>query len=244
MSLSQPEGPRRALITGASRGIGKRSALGLAARGTEVALVARSAAALTQTVEEIRGLGGQAQAFPCDLEDLSQVPARLEEILATFGPVDLLVNNAGMGYTAPLATIPLADWQRVIDLNLTAAFLCIQAVLPGMRQQQQGTIINVISIAGKQAFPEWGVYCASKFGLMGMTQALAQEERGHGIRVMAFCPGPVDTDLWDSETVQADFDRSQMLRVEQVADSLVQLALLPAGAVVDEMVLMPVGGAL
>ncbi len=244
MSLSQPDGPRRALITGASRGIGKLSAQRLATCGTEVILVARSATALTQTVEEIWAAGGQAQAFPCDLEDLDQVPNRLQEILTTCGPVDLLVNNAGMGYTAPIATIPLADWQRVLNLNLTAPFLCAQAVLPGMRQMRRGTIINVISIAGKQTFPEWGAYCASKFGLMGMTQALAQEERSHGIRVMAFCPGPVDTALWDSETVQANFDRSQMLRVDQVADSLVQLALLPAGAVVDEMVLMPTGGAL
>ncbi len=244
MSLPSQDRPQRALITGASRGIGKLSAQQLAAQGVAVALVARSAQALDQVVQEIEAAGGQAQAYPCDLEDLKSVTPRLQEILTGFGPVDLLVNNAGMGYTAPIASIPLADWQRVLDLNLTASFLCAQAVLPGMRQLGRGTIINVISIAGKQTFPEWGAYCASKFGLMGMTQALAQEERSHGIRVMAFCPGPVNTALWDSETVQADFDRSQMLRVEQVADSLVQLALLPPGAVVDEMVLMPAGGAL
>lgn len=244
MTPTPQEGPKRALITGASRGIGHLSAQRLAAQGVEVGLLARSAQVLDQVVADIQQAGGRAHAYPCDLSDLNALPAQLDRILKDFGPVDLLVNNAGMGYTGSIASIPLSDWQRVLDLNLTAAFLCIQAVLPGMQQGKQGTIINVISIAGKQTFPNWGAYCASKFGLMGLTQALAQEERSHGIRVMAFCPGPVDTALWDSETVQADFDRSQMLRAEQVADSLVNLAFLPSGAVVDEMVLMPVGGAL
>ncbi|MGB8699219.1 MAG: SDR family NAD(P)-dependent oxidoreductase, partial [Thermosynechococcaceae cyanobacterium] len=116
---------------------------------------------------------------------------------------------------------------------------CIQAVLPQMRSQGRGTIINVISIAGRQTFPNWGAYCASKFGLMGLTKTLAQEERSHGIRVVALCPGSVDTPIWDSETVQANFDRSLMLRPEDVADAIVHAALLPAHVVVDEWVLMP-----
>ena len=154
-----------------------------------------------------------------------------------------MVNNAGMGYTADIADTPLPDWQRVIDLNLTAAFACIKAVLPGMRQAQTGHIANILSIAGKQAFPGWGAYCASKFGLMGLTKALAQEVSKDGIRVTAYCPGSVNTPLWDTDTVQADFDRSQMLDVDTVAQTLVQALCLPANAVVDELVLMPSGGA-
>jgi NAD(P)-dependent dehydrogenase (short-subunit alcohol dehydrogenase family) len=149
------------------------------------------------------------------------------------------VNNAGMGYTANLMDTPLTDWQQVIDLNLTAPFQCVQAVLPMMRSQQHGTIINIISVAGRQAFPEWGAYCASKFGLMGFTKSLAQEERAFGIRAVALCPGAVNTPLWDTKTVQADFDRSLMLSAEDVANAIVHAALLPSHVLIDELVLMP-----
>ncbi len=236
--------PRRALITGASRGIGLAVAERLAAVGTEVALVARSNDQLQEVSAAIQARGGHAHPQVLDLLDLQHLPQQLQALLERLGGCDLLINNAGMGYTAPVADTPLADWQKVMDLNLTAAFLCIQAVLPTMRQQQVGTIVNVVSIAGKQAFPDWGAYSASKFGLMGLSQALAQEERSHGIRVTAFCPGAVDTDLWDSETVQTQLDRSQMLRVEDVADYLVQLVLSPPTVVVEEIVLMPAGGVL
>jgi NAD(P)-dependent dehydrogenase (short-subunit alcohol dehydrogenase family) len=108
-----------------------------------------------------------------------------------------------------------------------------------MRAQGHGTIINVISVAGRQAFPEWGAYCASKFGLMGLTKTLAQEEKVHGIRVIALCPGAVNTPLWDSATVQADFDRTFMLTADDVAQAIVTAALMPQHVVVDELVLMP-----
>jgi short-subunit dehydrogenase len=236
--------PRRALITGASRGIGRAVAERLASVGTEVALVARSPDQLQEVSAAIEAEGGHVYPQVLDLLDLQNSPQQLRVLLERMGGCDLLINNAGMGYTAPVSDTPLADWQKVLDLNLTAAFLCIQAVLPFMRQQQLGTIINVISVAGKQAFPSWGAYSASKFGLMGLSQALAQEERSHGIRVTAFCPGAVDTDLWDSETVNVQLDRSQMLRVEDVADYLVQLVLSPPTVVVEEIVLMPAGGVL
>ncbi|NJK64368.1 MAG: SDR family oxidoreductase [Synechococcaceae cyanobacterium SM2_3_1] len=236
--------PRRALITGASRGIGRAVAERLAAAGVEVGLVARSSDQLQQVSVAIQARGGHAHTQVLDLLELQQIPQQLQELVERMGGCDLLINNAGMGYTAPVADTPLADWQKVMDLNLTAAFLCIQGVLPHMRQQQRGTIINVVSVAGKQAFPSWGAYSASKFGLMGLSQALAQEERSHGIRVTAFCPGAVDTDLWDSETVKMQLDRSQMLRVEDVADYLVQVVLSPPTVVVEEIMLMPAGGVL
>ncbi len=236
--------PKRALVTGASQGIGLAVALKLAAEGFEVALVARSEPALQEAVDQIHQAGGSAQAFAIDLADPNRVPGQLVTLLQTFGSCSLLINNAGMGYTSTIADTPAADWRRVLDLNLTAAFLAIQAVLPGMRQQQEGLIINVVSIAGKQVFPTWGAYSASKFGLMALTQAVAQEERQHGIRASAFCPGAVNTSLWDTPTVQADFDRSLMLTVDEVADALLQLVRMPSSTVVDEMVLMPAAGAL
>jgi short-subunit dehydrogenase len=205
--------------------------------------VARSSQGLFQTTEQICSAGGKAQAFPMDLFNLTELPGQLHDLVRDFGPCDLLVNNAGMGYTATTTETPLSDWQRVLDLNLTAAFLAIQAVLPGMRQMGRGTIINVVSIAGKQAFPGWSAYCASKFGLLGLSHAVAQEERSHGIRVTAFCPGSVNTPIWDTPTVRADFDRSRMLQVDEVAESLVQIALMSPSAVVEEIVLMPAAGA-
>ncbi|MFS8806801.1 SDR family oxidoreductase [Synechococcus sp. R6-10] len=235
--------PERALITGASRGIGRAVALALARQGIAVALVARSQPDLLAVQAQIQDQGGKAAVFPMDLADLAALPQQLQALLDRFGVCDVLVNNAGMAHVGPLVTLPLSDWQRVIDLNLTAAFLCAQAVLPGMRRQRCGTIVNVISIAGKRAFPNWGAYCASKFGLMGFSQALAEEERQHGIRVTSLCPGAVDTSLWDTGTVGVNFDRSKMLSPEWVADLITYIVRLPTGAVVEDLTFMPAVGA-
>ncbi len=233
----------RALITGASRGIGRATAKALAASNIDVVLVSRSQAQLGDLAQQLQQQGVEAQSFAIDLSEVDQVKSQMGQLLANVGPIDILINNAGMGYTADLIDMPLADWQRVLDLNLTSAFQCIQAVLPQMRSQQQGTIINVVSIAGQQAFPQWGAYCASKFALMGLTKALAQEERPHGIRVTAVCPGAVNTPIWDTETVDADFDRTAMLKPEDVAQSILHIVQMPQHAVIEELVLMPNAGA-
>lgn len=229
----------RALITGASSGIGKATALALAKAGIHVALVSRSLAQLEEVAKIAEDSGVKAASYALDLAEVEQVYSRISAIAAEFGPIDILINNAGMGYTSPLAEIPLADWQRVIDLNLTSALQCIQAVLPRMRDRRSGTIVNVISIAGNQTFPNWGAYCASKFGLMAVSKTLAAEERTHGIRVSAICPGSVNSGLWDTETVQADFDRTAMLTPEIVAQSILHAVQLPAGAVIEELTIMP-----
>jgi NADP-dependent 3-hydroxy acid dehydrogenase YdfG len=240
--MSSSTSPQRVLITGASRGIGKATALAFAKAGVSSVLLGRSLDQLQSTAEAVRTLGAEAIAVKVDLANVDQVKPRLTQLLGEVGTVDILVNNAGMGYTGSLVETSLADWQRIIDLNLTSPFQCIQAILPGMRSRKRGTIVNVISVAGRQTFPDWGAYCASKFGLMGMTKTLAQEERAYGIRVVALCPGAVNTPLWDTDTVQADFDRSQMLTPEDVADAIVHAALLPQHVVLDELVLMPNAG--
>ncbi|MEM9154950.1 MAG: SDR family oxidoreductase [Cyanobacteria bacterium P01_F01_bin.33] len=241
--IDPSDNDRLAWVTGASRGIGRAVALKLAERGIPLALIARSKSDLEQVALDVERLGGKSIVFPVDLSQIAVLPQQLEQVLALAGPCRLLINNAGMGYTANAVDTPVEDWQRTLDLNLTAAWLCMKAVIPGMRDRGGGTIANVISIAGKQAFPGWSAYCASKFGLLGLSKAVAQEEREHHIRVTAFCPGAVNSSLWDTPTVQADFDRAGMLSVETVAESLVQTVLLPDSAVVDELVLMPSGGA-
>ena len=235
---------RRVLITGASSGIGKATALEFAKAGIDVALVSRSLDKLETVAEAARHTGVVAKAYAVDLADVNQVKAKIEAIALDFGGIDILVNNAGIAYTANLSQTPLEDWQQVINLNLTSVFQCMMGILPGMRARHTGTIINVASIAAKQPFPGWGAYSVSKAGVMALSQTLAQEERAHNIRVTAICPGAVNTELWDTETVQSDFDRSKMLTAEVVAQSIVYTALLPQQAVIDELTLMASAGTL
>lgn len=238
------EQKRRALITGASSGIGKATALAFAKAGIDVALVSRSFDKLAAVAEAAQHQGVEAKAYVVDLANVGEVQSNLQDIAQDFGSIDILINNAGMAYTANLSDTPLTDWQRVIDLNLTSVFQCILGILPMMRERRTGTIINVVSIAGKQAFPNWGAYCVSKAGLMALSQTLAQEERQHGIRVTAICPGSVNTELWDTPTVNANFDRSNMLTPEIVAQSILHTVMLPQQAVIDELTLMPSAGVL
>lgn len=239
MSIEQK---RRALITGASSGIGKATALAFAKAGIDVALVSRSLEKLETVATAAKQTGVDAKAYVLDLGDLAQVQAKIQALAQDFGKIDILVNNAGIGYTGTLSETSLEDWQKVINLNLTSVFECIKGILPGMRDRNTGTIINVTSIAAKQAFAGWGAYCVSKTGLLALSQTLAQEERAHGIRVTAICPGSVNTEIWDSETVNANFDRSKMLTPEIVAQSILHTALLPPQAVIDELILMPNAG--
>ena len=131
-----------------------------------------------------------------------------------------------------------------MNLNLTSVFVCIMGVLPMMRDRKSGTIINVASIAGQQVFPGWGAYSVSKAGLIALSKTLAAEERANGIRVTVICPGAINTEIWDTETVRVNFDRSAMLTPEIVAQSILHTALLPEQAVVEELTLMPSAGAL
>ncbi len=240
------EQKRCALITGASSGIGKATALAFASSGIDVVLVSRNFDKLAAVVEAVQYKGVKAKAYALDLGNVSevqdQISAIAQDVKSIGSNIDILVNNVGMGYTAYLSETSLSDWQRVIDLNLTGVFQCIMGILPGMRDAGAGTIINIVSIAGKQAFSNWGAYCVSKAGLMALSQTLAIEERKHGIRVTAICPGAVNTGLWD--TLNADFDRSSMLSPEIVAQSILYTAMLPPEVVVDELTLMPSAGVL
>jgi NADP-dependent 3-hydroxy acid dehydrogenase YdfG len=234
---------RTALITGASSGIGKATALAFAKAGINLALVGRSEAKLAAVAVAAEAVGVRAKTYALDLAILDRVSSEIATIAADWDDLDILVNNAGIAYTNSIGDTPLADWQSAIDLNLTSVFQCIQGILPHMRHRRTGTIVNVSSIAAKQVFPNWGVYSVTKFGLMALTQAVAGEERANGIRVTAICPGSVNTPLWDTDTVQADFDRSAMLTPEMVAEGILYAVLAPAGAVVEEITIMPSGGA-
>ncbi|NER82642.1 MAG: SDR family oxidoreductase, partial [Leptolyngbya sp. SIO1D8] len=219
-------------------------AIAFAKAGIDVALVSRSRPRLEALAAELSQLGVQASAYPIDLSQIKSLQTSLQDLMDDFGAITVLVNNAGMGYTGALADMPLADWQQLMDLNLTSVFLTIQSVLPNMRSQESGIILNVASVAAHNAFPTWGAYSASKAGLVSLSHTLAAEEREQGIRVMIISPGAVNTPLWDTETVQADFARSQMLAPEVVAQTILHAVQLPDSAVINEITLMPSGGAL
>lgn len=240
--MNLPLHHQRAIITGASSGIGQATALAFVQAGCRVALLGRSADKLQMVVEQIRQSGGEAQGYSLDLSQLDSLALQITAILEDFGPTDILVNNAGMGYTNALQQTSLADWQRVLDLNLTSVFQVTMAVLATMRPYKRGLVINVGSIAAHHAFPGWGAYCISKSALAMFSQVLALEERPHGIRVTTIFPGSTNTPIWDTATVQADFDRTQMLTPELVAQAILQTAILPAAAVIESLTLMPSAG--
>ena len=244
--MNPPSNQLRAIVTGASSGIGKATALAFAKSGIEVALVSRSLDKLEAVAEEIKALEttSKVKIYSLDLEILERVKQQINQICLDFGSIDILVNNAGMGYTNSLYDTPLEDWQQVLNLNLTSVFQCIQGVLPHMRDRKSGTIINVASIAAFNAFPDWGAYGVSKAALVALSKALSVEERAKGIRTVTVSPGSVNTPIWDTDTVQADFDQSAMLTPEIVAQSILHTALIPHQAVVEEIIVMPNGGAL
>ncbi len=243
--MNPPSNQLRAIVTGASSGIGKATALAFAKSGIEVALVSRSAKKLEIVADEINvGTQAKASVYPIDLAIVDRVKLKIAEICDHFGSIDILVNNAGIGYTNSLSNTTLEDWQKVIELNLNSPFQCIQGVLPQMRDRRKGTIINVASIAAFNAFPDWGAYSVSKAALVALGKALSVEERANGIRTVTISPGSVNTPIWDTDTVQADFNREAMLTPEIVAQSILHTVLLPDYAVVEEMIVTPSGGAL
>jgi len=191
---------RVALITGASRGIGRAIALGFGREGATVAVTARSIADLQSLVEEIRQAGGKALAIPADLADVA-VPARVaRQVLDSFGRIDILVNNAGIGSSSsprPVVDFDDAFWHKTLALNLTAPYLLTKAVLPILLAKKWGRIINIASINGKLPALHGAAYTASKHGLLGLTRTLALEVAREGITVNAICPGPVHTEMND-----------------------------------------------
>ena len=232
------------LITGASRGIGAAAALRFAAAGYRLQLLARPSDGFDQLVHALRAEGHAVEQQPVDLSDPSAIVPALDALAGRADAPDVLINNAGMAYTGALAEMSLQHWQALVQLNLTAVFQVCQAMVPRLRAQGGGHIINVSSHAAHQAFPDWGAYCVSKAALASLSRCLAVEERSHGIRVSTLTLGAVNTPLWDSETVDSSFDRRAMLDPGRAADALLYLAQQPATQVVEDLTLMPAAGAL
>jgi short-subunit dehydrogenase len=184
---------RVAVVTGASRGIGRATAHALAREGCTVAVVARSADQLESLVAEIEGLGGKAWAVPADLADEAQARAAIEAVLDRFGAVDILVLNAGIGCQDRLIDLRSEDLRRTFEVNVFGVVASLQPALRSMIARRRGHVVFISSIAGKRAFPVVGGYSASKWALQAIAEALRHEVWGTGVRVSTVCPGPVRT---------------------------------------------------
>jgi 3-oxoacyl-[acyl-carrier protein] reductase len=189
MSLSG----RVALVTGASQGIGRTVALRLAKDGATVAVAARNHEKLSELVTEITAAGGQSAAFALDVADEEQVKSTVKTVTAQFGKVDILVNNAGITRDQLVMRMKRADWDAVLQTNLTSAYLCIQAVMSSMLKQRWGRIINITSIFGQMGQAGQANYSASKAGLIGLTMAIAREVGSRNITCNAIAPGFIET---------------------------------------------------
>jgi len=213
---------RTALITGAGSGLGTAIARALASEGARCALAGRR----PEPLEHVRlELGDRARAIPCDVRDEAQIENLVAQTVAEFGGVDILVNNAGVFHEAPLTETTTTLWDETIAVNLRGAFLLCRAAWPHMQRRGGGQIVNVSSVSGVQGYADEAAYCASKFGLNGLTAALALEGKPRNIRVFAVCPGAVDTPIW-GEAAAPEVTR-RMLRAEQVAEVVRWLVTAP-----------------
>lgn len=233
---------KTSVITGAGSGVGQAIALKLAEQGWRVALLGRRAEALHETVKLAGPHGGQCIVRPCDIGDADAVARMGRRVLAEFKEVDVLVNAAGTN--APrraLEVLSLMDYHAMINTNLNGAYYCVQAFLPQMRARQSGTIINIVSDAGKLASPKAGpAYVMSKFGLAGLTQAINAEERGHGVRACAIFPGDIDTPLLTKRPTPPDeAARARMMKPEDIAECVLLCINLPSRVIVEEMLVRP-----
>lgn len=233
---------KTAVVTGAGSGVGQAVALRLAREGWRVALIGRRAETLEETRRLTGGAGQGMLVCPCDIQSSSAVQAAAVRILGEFGEVEALVNAAGTN--APrrsLEILTLADYEAMIGTNLNGAYYCVQAFLPRMRARRSGTIINIVSDAGKAASPKAGpAYVMSKFGLAGLTQSINAEERGNGVRACAVFPGDIDTPLLDKRPAPPDAAaRARMLQADDVAECVLLCLRLPQHVVVEELIVRP-----
>ena len=224
-----------ALVTGASRGIGRAIAHRLATLGAAVAICGRDRAALEDSSKSLQKLGTRCFSQVADVTHVEQVSALVASTESALGPVQILVNNAGTGLFGPAHEKSEADWDRVLNGNLKSVFLVSRAVIPSMIRRGSGDIINISSLAGRNTFAGGGIYCASKWGLMGLSGCMMEDLRAHCIRVSVICPGSVATEFSGSTPK----DPSKALTPDDVAHAVEAIVTQRPGSFLSEIHLRP-----
>ena len=233
---SKPLSGQVAVVTGAGRGIGAAIARKLAALGASVVLCGRNLTTLLTTASEIAAAGGKTKAMQCDVSNLESVQVLAAFVEKTFGRIDILVNNAGVGsFATPLHELTPEEWEKVLNTNLRGVYYCIRSFAPIMIRAKTGHIVNISSLAGKNALANGAAYAASKWGLNGLSYSVAEELRPHNIRVAVVCPGSVDTEL----SPHAGKDPNKMLKPDDVAHVVEMLVTQAPQSFASEVLLRP-----
>ncbi|MGK7377511.1 3-ketoacyl-ACP reductase [Planococcus sp. 1R117A] len=215
-----------AFITGAGKGIGRATALALAKEGVNVGLIARTESDLQKVAEEVQAMGVKAAFATADVSSMEQVENAVASLTESLGTADILINNAGIGSFGPFLDIDPAEWKKTIDVNLLGMYYVTRAVLPQLIDKKRGDIINISSMSGLKGTAGSSAYSASKFGVLGMTEALSQEVRKHNIRVSALTPSRVITNFGSGQ--EPENSKEKFMQPEDIAEYMVaQLKLHP-----------------
>jgi len=233
---SKPLSGQVAVVTGAGRGIGAAIARQLAALGAAVVLSGRTPKPLQATASQIAANGGQTRVMQCDVSNLESVQSLASFVDQSLGRTDILVNNAGVGsFSTPLHELTPEEWEKVLNTNLRGVYYCIRSFAPIMIRAKTGHIVNISSLAGKNALPNGAAYAASKWGLNGLTYSVAEELRPHNIRVAVVCPGSVNTEL----SPHTGKDPNRMLQPDDVAHIVAMLVTQAPQSFASEVLLRP-----
>jgi 3-oxoacyl-[acyl-carrier protein] reductase len=227
-----------ALITGATEGIGRATAFALGRAGFALGVCARTPSKLRTLLDELHRAGHTAHGHPADVGLEADVATMVAEVGRALGPVDVLVNNAGIAILKPFDQLSLEDWDATMSTNLRSLYLVTREVLPGMRARKRGDIVNIASLAGRNGFAGGTAYAASKHAVLGFSRSLMLEVRKENIRVITVCPGSVDTPLIQHQGMLKP-DITRILKPEDVAESIVASLALPQRAMVSELDVRP-----
>ena len=236
MDTTPPLAGQVAVVTGAGRGIGAAIARQLAGLGATAVLCGRTKSTLDETGRAILDAGGKTEVIPCDVTVLHQLEYAAARVDSTFGRVDILVNNAGVGgVNDSLHNLLPEEWDRILNTNLRGVYYAIRAFAPLMIREYGGHIINISSLAGKNALPKGAAYAASKWGLNGLTYSVAEELRSQNVRVSVICPGSVDTEF----SPHAGKDPNKMLQPDDIAHAVVALVTQAPQSFISEILVRP-----
>jgi 3-oxoacyl-[acyl-carrier protein] reductase len=227
-----------ALVTGAGKGIGRATALALAKEGANVVLASRTMTDLQSLAREIGNMGRKAMPFEVDVSRESHIKELITAVVNKFTGLDILVNNAGIGRFGRVEELSTQDWDDMFDVNLRGMFLCTREALPYLKRKEESFVVNIASLAGKNAFVGGAGYAATKWGVLAFSQCLMLEERDAGVRVLAICPGSVDTHFFGHPSLPKP-NREKILKPEDVARTIVQAIKLPQRAMVSEIDIRP-----